>query len=119
MGGTKRKAADREEEEVLVEQEEVSVKRRLDFDNDSDIDLVVSSSDPRESLKLFWNDGTGKFTDGSKAANLHAMFGGLNLTQTDFNNDGHIDIFVMRGGWLAGAELAMEKSKPKIFHAPW
>ena len=74
-----------------------------DFDNDSDIDLVVSSSDPRESLKLFWNDGTGKFTDGSKAANLHAMYGGLNLTQTDFNNDGHIDIFVMRGGWLAGA----------------
>ena len=71
-----------------------------DFDNDSDIDLVVSSSDPRESLKLFWNDGTGKFTEGTEKANLLGILGGLNMTQTDYNNDGNIDIFVMRGGWL-------------------
>ena len=72
-----------------------------DFDNDGDIDLAVSNWDPRESLKLFWNDGAGKFTDGTSAAGLSKILGGLNMVQTDFNNDGHIDIFVMRGGWLA------------------
>ena len=71
-----------------------------DFDGDADIDLVVSSWDPRESLKLFWNDGTGKFTEGTDDANLRSILGGLNMVQTDFNNDGHIDIFVLRGGWL-------------------
>ncbi|MEM7312199.1 MAG: VCBS repeat-containing protein, partial [Planctomycetota bacterium] len=72
-----------------------------DFDGDGDIDLVVSSYDPRVSLKIFWNDGTGKFSEGTEAANLNDILGGLNMVQTDFNNDGHIDIFVMRGGWLA------------------
>jgi len=71
-----------------------------DFDGDADIDLVVSSWDPRESLKLFWNDGSGKFTEGTSAANLNSILGGLNMVQTDFNNDGHADIFVLRGGWL-------------------
>lgn len=28
------------------------------------------------------------------------MYGGLNSNQADYNNDGHTDIFVMRGAWL-------------------
>ena len=74
-----------------------------DFDNDDDIDIVVSSSDPRESLRIFWNDGSGKFTEGTESSNLRSILGGLNMTQTDYNNDGLADIFVMRGGWLAAA----------------
>ena len=72
-----------------------------DFDGDGDIDIVVSSSDPRESLQIFWNDGQGRFSNGTRDANLDGIIGGLNITQTDFNNDGNIDIFVMRGGWLS------------------
>lgn len=74
-----------------------------DFDNDHDIDLVVSSWDPREGMRVFWNDGSGKFSDGTKSSKLSSILGGLNMTQTDFNNDGFIDIFVMRGGWLSRA----------------
>src|SRR4029078_3391644 len=33
------------------------------------------------------------------AAHLSDQLGGLNLTATDYNNDGRIDLFVMRGGW--------------------
>lgn len=74
-----------------------------DFDQDNDMDLVVSSSDPREPLRIFWNDGSGSFTDGTVTSNLSQILGGLNITQTDYNNDGLIDIFVMRGGWLGAA----------------
>ena len=27
------------------------------------------------------------------------QLGGLNVTQTDYDNDGRLDLFVMRGGW--------------------
>lgn len=74
-----------------------------DLDNDGDIDLVVSSWDPNESLRIFWNDGTGKFKDGTVDSKLGSTLGGLNMTQTDYNNDGLTDIFVMRGGWLSAA----------------
>ena len=73
-----------------------------DFDNDGNIDLVVSSFDPREPLRVFWNRGDGTFLP-SDEANLKQIRGGLNLVQTDFNNDGLLDIFVMRGGWLGEA----------------
>lgn len=74
-----------------------------DFDSDGDVDLVVSSWDPKESLRVFWNDGSGKFADGTSQSNLTQILGGLNMTQTDYNNDGLADIFVLRGGWLTGA----------------
>lgn len=70
-----------------------------DFNNDGTIDLVVSSWDPSESLRIFWNRD-GKFVDGSERANLREICGGLNLIQADYNNDGFQDILVLRGGWL-------------------
>lgn len=74
-----------------------------DFDNDGDVDLMVSSWDPSVSLRLFWNDGAGQFKDGTKSAEIGSILGGLNMTHTDFNNDGFADVFVMRGGWLSSA----------------
>jgi hypothetical protein len=70
-----------------------------DFDGDADIDLVVSSWDPSIGLKIFWNRG-GRFDDGSEQAGLAGILGGLNLIQADYDNDGHTDILVLRGGWL-------------------
>lgn len=73
-----------------------------DFDNDGFVDLIVSSYDPREPLRVFWNRGDGSFEADPTA--VHAgIRGGLNLIQTDFNNDGLLDVFVMRGGWLREA----------------
>jgi hypothetical protein len=70
-----------------------------DFDNDGLNDIVISSVDACESMKLFHNNGDGTFSDETNKAGLSDQIGGINCTQTDFNNDGWRDIFVMRGGW--------------------
>ncbi len=70
-----------------------------DFDGDGLVDLVVSSRDPCEPLRLFRNQGDGTFEDLSERAGFLKQLGGLNITQTDYNNDGKLDVFVMRGGW--------------------
>jgi hypothetical protein len=70
-----------------------------DFDGDGLLDLVVSSRDPCEPLRLFRNKGDGTFEDVSERAGLLGQLGGLNITQTDYDNDGRLDVFVMRGGW--------------------
>jgi tetratricopeptide (TPR) repeat protein len=70
-----------------------------DFDNDGFLDTVFSSVDQCESLRFYHNNGDGSFTERTRAAKLDGQFGGINLVQTDYNNDGWLDLFVMRGGW--------------------
>ena len=70
-----------------------------DFDNDGLLDIVVSAFDPSEPMKLFRNTGQGTFEDRSTAAGLDNQLGGINCMQTDYNNDGRIDVFVVRGAW--------------------
>jgi len=71
-----------------------------DFDNDGLLDIVSSSWDPSQSLRLYLNDGNGRFVERTNAAGLSGQTGGLNIVQTDYDNDGWMDILVMRGGWL-------------------
>lgn len=71
-----------------------------DFDNDGDLDIVNSNWDPSGQLYFFRNEGNGQFVEQTNQAGLQGICGGLNINQTDFNNDGHLDIFVMRGAWL-------------------
>jgi hypothetical protein len=70
-----------------------------DFDGDGLIDVVLSSRDPCEPLRLYRNRGDGTFEDVSEKAGLLDQLGGLDIIQTDYDNDGRPDIFVMRGGW--------------------
>jgi hypothetical protein len=70
-----------------------------DFDGDGLLDLMVSGSNPTDQLRYFHNDGNGYFTDRTKEAGLTGETGGLNLVLTDYNNDGHPDVLVLRGGW--------------------
>ncbi|MFQ5720162.1 MAG: CRTAC1 family protein, partial [Acidobacteriota bacterium] len=71
-----------------------------DLDGDGLIDIVTSTMDPRGPLSYFHNNGDGTFENRTAAAHLTSQLGGLNLTQTDFDNDGRLDILVLRGGWL-------------------
>lgn len=71
-----------------------------DFDNDGLLDIMVSAFDPSESMKLLHNTGQGTFEDRSEAAGLKTQLGGINCMQTDYNNDGRMDVFVVRGAWL-------------------
>ena len=70
-----------------------------DFDNDGLLDVVVSSVDSCEPLHYYPNNGDGSFSDRTAQAKLSDQLGGINCTQTDYNNDGWLDLFVMRGGW--------------------
>lgn len=77
-----------------------------DFDNDGWNDIVISSVSTCEPMRYFHNNGGGRFSDWSEKTGLSTQLGGINCVQTDFNNDGRLDIFVMRGGW----ELPMRNS---------
>lgn len=70
-----------------------------DFNNDGYVDIVTSSWSLQEGMHFFVNNGNGTFTDVAAAAGIHELTGGLNLQQTDYNNDGWKDIFVLRGAW--------------------
>lgn len=70
-----------------------------DFDHDGWIDLMISSSGPQDPLRYFRNRGDGTFEDRTEAAGLSGLTGGLNLIHADYNNDGHADVLVLRGGW--------------------
>ena len=71
-----------------------------DFDGDHDLDLVTSSWNTAVSMSYFENMGNAVFRDRTEEAGLNTMLGGLNLVQADYDNDGDVDIYVLRGAWL-------------------
>ncbi len=73
-----------------------------DFENRGLFDVVLSEWDDQhpQSLRYFHNNGDGTFSDQTARSGLAGELGGLNIIQTDYNNDGCVDILVMRGGWL-------------------
>ncbi len=70
-----------------------------DFDGDGRLDVMVTSSGPTDQMHLFRNNGDGTFRDVTRQSGLMGETGGLNLVVTDYNNDGHPDVLVLRGGW--------------------
>ena len=71
-----------------------------DFDNDGRFDVVTSSMDSCGAMQLFSRVPGGGFAARGVAAGLAGQLGGgLNIVQTDYNNDGHLDILTLRGGW--------------------
>ncbi|HZV69275.1 MAG TPA: CRTAC1 family protein [Saprospiraceae bacterium] len=72
-----------------------------DFTNDGWLDIVATSMSPDEELVFYVNNGDGTFTDQTKAYKLDGQVASLNMNQTDFNNDGWLDIYLMRGAWYS------------------
>jgi hypothetical protein len=70
-----------------------------DVDGDGRLDVVLSSVDPCAPLRYLHQGPDGRFEDWTERARLETQLGGINLVQTDFDNDGRLDLFVMRGGW--------------------
>jgi hypothetical protein len=50
-------------------------------------------------MHFFHNNGNGTFTDKTAEAGLADQLGALNMIQTDYNNDGCLDILMLRGAW--------------------
>jgi hypothetical protein len=71
-----------------------------DFDGDGLLDVAFSSWLVGHQMHLYRNLGNGRFEDRTVEAGLTGITGGLNLIQTDYNNDGWPDLYVVRGAWL-------------------
>ena len=71
-----------------------------DFDGDDWLDIVVSDWSPDGQLRYFRNLGDGTFSERTEEAGFSGLYSGLNMVQADYDNDGDIDIYVLRGAWL-------------------
>ena len=71
-----------------------------DFNDDGFLDLLVTSYGLGDQMRLYLSDGEGGFVDRTEEAGLKGLTSGLNTVHADYNNDGHEDVFVLRGAWL-------------------
>ena len=72
-----------------------------DLDGDGDLDVMASSWGLSDPLHFFQNR-RGVFEEVTEVG-LDGITGGLNLVHGDYDNDGDVDVFVLRGAWLGPA----------------
>ena len=71
-----------------------------DFDGDTDLDIFTTTFDPAGEPRFFVGNGAGGFEDRTSAAGLEGLYGGLNVVHGDYDNDGDLDLYVLRGAWF-------------------
>jgi tetratricopeptide (TPR) repeat protein len=74
-----------------------------DFNGDGHLDIFTTSMGLTDPPHLFLADGNGRFTDATAQSGIAKIVGGLNVTHGDYDNDGDIDLFVLRGAWMGEA----------------
>ena len=74
-----------------------------DFNHDGLLDVFTTSWGLRDPVHLFLADGKGKYTDATATSGLRGIVGGLNTVHADYDNDGDVDILVLRGAWMGEA----------------
>jgi hypothetical protein len=68
-----------------------------DFNGDGLPDLLLTSLDADRGASCFINRGDGTFVDRSAQAGLRDQVYALNLAHADFDNDGDLDVVLLRG----------------------
>ena len=82
----------------------------LDYDNDGDLDLVMTNGQNYpfaggieaafhdDPMRLWRNDGSGRFSEVSADAGLDETRAGKGLLHFDYDRDGDLDLFVVNNG---------------------
>ena len=78
-----------------------------DFTGDGLPDLLLTSLDFDRGASFYVNAGNGTFEDRSKISGLDDQIYALNLARADFDNDGHLDVVLLRGGWEKPMRLSL------------
>jgi hypothetical protein len=71
-----------------------------DFDNDGFLDLFATCLRQDTNCVFYHNNGDGTFSDWTGKVGLTGVTGGLSAVQSDYDNDGWVDILICRGAWL-------------------
>src|SRR5262249_11936274 len=82
-----------------------------DFSGDGWPDLFTTSIDADLGPSLFLNRGDGTFEDRSAAACIGDQVYALNVTRADYDNDGDLDVLLLRGGWENPLRLSLLRNR--------
>ena len=82
-----------------------------DFTGDGLPDILTSSFDVDLGGSLFVNRGDGTFEDRSVSSGLASQPLAVNTSQADFDNDGRLDVLLLRGGWETPYPLSLLRNK--------
>lgn len=81
-----------------------------DFTGDRLPDLFIGSIDAELEPSLFVNRGDGTFEDRSLSLGLGGQGTSANARHADFDNDGRLDLLILRGAWEHPARMSLMRN---------
>jgi hypothetical protein len=82
-----------------------------DFNGDGLLDVLMTNLDPEKGAALFLNRGDGTFREPSPSAGLADQVGVANATHADIDNDGDLDLLLLRGGWETAKRPSLMRNR--------
>ncbi len=70
-----------------------------DFNGDGREDIFTASTEHGSKAALYNRQHDGSFMDMAMSANVDDLGMSSHAVQADYNNDGYIDMYLLRGGW--------------------
>ncbi len=86
-----------------------------DFDGDGRLDVFMPTTDPDRGALFLRNRGDGTFEDVSDKAGLAEQVLSLNAYHADYDNDGALDILMLRGAWEAPRRMSLLRNRGGVF----
>jgi len=82
-----------------------------DFNNDGRPDVFTTSLDADLGASLYLNLGNGEFVDHSASAGLGDQVYALNAARGDYDNDGDLDVLLLRGAWEMPMRMSLLRNR--------
>jgi hypothetical protein len=82
-----------------------------DFDGDGRLDVFMPTTDSQRGASFLRNRGDGTFEDRSEAAGLAEQWLSLSGYHADYDNDGHLDVVLLRGAWEDPRRMSLLRNR--------